>query len=133
MEAIIGLESDIRSFEAEPIDEAACEALGFAEVIEFIDDDPVEQPEIGRVGDDLRISDLIEQPVEDFPSQDFYPGVALALLSDADDHFEPFLPFLHEIRDEFDGMLEIGVEYHAGIARAEIDAGGRGDFFAEIP
>ena len=28
--------------------------------IEFIDDDPVEQPEIGRVGDDLRIGNLIE-------------------------------------------------------------------------
>ena len=60
METVIRLEGDICSLEAEPINEAACEALGFAEVIEFIDDDPVEQPEIGRVGDDLRIGDLIE-------------------------------------------------------------------------
>ncbi len=132
MEALIGLEGDVGAFEPEPVDETAREALGLAEAVELINDGAVEQPEVSRVGDDLRIGDLIEQPVEDFPSYNFYPGVAPAFFPDTDDHLESFLPFPDELRNEFGRVLEIGVEHYTGIPRAKIDTGSRRYFLAEI-
>lgn len=132
MEPFIGLEGDVGPSESEPVDETAGEAIGFTESIEFVDDGTIEKSEIGRIGDDFRIGDSIEEPVEYLPSEDFYPGITPTLLSDTDDDFESFFPLPDEIGDAFGRMLEIGVEYHAGISGAEIDAGGCGDFFAEI-
>ena len=133
MEAFVGLESDAGSLEAEPVDETAGETLGFAEAIEFVDDDPIEESEVGRIRRDMRIGDFIQRPVENLASEYLYPGVALAFLADADDDFVALLPLPDEIGDELGRVLEIGIEHHTGITGTEIDAGGRGDFLAEIP
>lgn len=132
VEPVIRLEGDGGAFESEPVDEAAGESLGLAETIEFIDDDSVEEPEVGRIRHDVGIGDLVECEVEEFSSQDLYPGIAPARFADTDDDFESLLPFPHEKRDEIDGMLEVGIEHHAGISTTEVDTGGRRYFFAEV-
>ncbi len=87
MEAIICLESDEGSLEAEPVDEPSGEAFGLTETLEFFDDHSVEESEIRRIGGNMRITDLVDDPVEEFSSDDFYPGITFTALTDADDDF----------------------------------------------
>lgn len=132
VETLICLEGDKGSLESEPVDESPGEAFGLTETIEFFDDYSVEKSKIRRIGGNMRVADFVDDPVEEFSSGDFYPGITFARFADADDDFGSRFPFTHEIRDEFGWMLEVRIEHHAGVPRAEIDASSRRDFFAEI-
>lgn len=132
MESVIGLKWDIGTSEAKPVDESPREALCLAETVEFINYHSVEESEVGRIGHDIGIGDFIERPVKESSTDDFYPRVAFAGFTDADDDFESVFPLLNELRNDPNRMLQIRIDHHAGISGAEIYAGGRGDFFAEV-
>jgi len=118
--------------EPDPREQPLHEAVLFRQVVEGINGPAVEQSEIADVPRYRHFAQSIEHPVEGIRGRPAQAGLAFAVSPTHVDHVTAFAPALDHARDQFGGILQIGVDDHDGVSPRIAQARAHRTLLAEI-
>ncbi len=130
--ARLDIERNARVAEADPVDQAAVEALTFRQVPgDGVDDATIEQLEIRRIPK-IDAAEPRQHRIEEPGSHSGERTVALAAPLDRIDDHGALAPFLDHRRDQLRRMLQIGVNRDHRVAARSLEAGEQRRLLAKI-
>ena len=128
----VALVVDGRLREADPDGHAAQEAVALAHRQQRVQRAAVEQPEVARVGLEVDLRELAEEPVEPRRGGELEGGLALALLAHHVDDVGALAPLGDHVGDQLGRVLQVGVDHRDGVADGVLEAGGQRRLVAEV-
>lgn len=130
--ALLHLEGHADRLEADPCIEPLAEPRPFAQALQGVERDAVEQAEIAGAFRQVDFAEGAEQPVKKAGQPFARRRIRLAAFPDAINVLVALAPFGDKFANSLRGMLEVGVHDHRAAAARSVDAGSNGDFLAEI-
>ena len=123
---------DIDLAETDPGEQSLHEAIAFRQLAKGIDHPPVEQAEIADVARDRHLAEAVDQPVEGARRGALQPAFTGPATAAHVDHFGAADPGVEHLRDQFRGVLQVGIDDdHRGAAR-QLEPGAHRLFLAEV-
>ena len=112
-------------------DQAAHIGLGVLDLPQLVEDAPVHQAEVARVGLLRGFGDAVQEAIEGLAQSHHQPALA-PLRAQADDHVMPLAPQADEVVEDAGRVLEIAVDLDRCIAPGHAVTGQDGPVEAEI-
>ena len=117
------LERHVGPIESDPRHHAAQEAMPLRHRAYRLVRSRRKQAEVGRPGDDGRLAEPIDQPIESLRGGPLEPGGAFGLLSNRRHHVMAPPPERDHLRNQSGGMLQVGVHHHHRRSDCHVEAG----------
>jgi len=120
------------AFESEPVDEATCHAVMLGKFFELVDDDAVEEAEIGRARSNGCFAQTVHELVVDDGAKLLGSAVACVVVAYAHHDIGTRVPLHKKVGDKGGWVLEVGVYGECRVAQGLVEARRGRRFFTEV-
>jgi hypothetical protein len=130
--ARVALEIDPYLSEPYPGKESLHEAVPLRETFKDLDDPTVHKAEVTCISRYRGLTQKVDDPIKKCSGQALRESLTGPFGSDCVNDVIPFLPFGHQILDQFGRILKVSVDRNYGTASGKIDAGAECDLLSEV-